>query len=879
MQSQQKKVKWSRGETADALEERTDTGITQVSVSKLENIVADIYGNISRRPALKIISTSSTATDKVKTPILSGAIPMSTPSTFVFTVNETKYIIFIVGTTTIAGFLIENEKYVRQVNISGERYTNEITWPLGKRGHASFAQSNNWGILSNVYNTPVVLRLTDTDDITVEEFKFSAPWYAAGGTQSKTVSEAELPGLQFNSDGLGFTNFAWTDDSGISSPYSVIDTGLNGDIRPIEEVIPVGSIVKFPNIGAYMRVEGYRTGGHTVYYPDTVFDGVLIDTNPLPSTGTYAIISDHLGILSLIKYVNGQIIQDISDIHQTIWVQNSASSTGYSVYNRSAGSWSDVPSGSLDVQMFGPLLTPVAKADGKDSVVTVETGYISLQDYNPTEYTFSGQRLYATKWQNPENSQVEIPGYVVGSQIARFNDFKNDYNTSNEAVVIDINTTYQEKVQYIADYNGLKIFTSDSEYAYSQQSGVAKQSTNGCSPNCRPIVFGATLLYTDKSKQQIRALQYELQTDIYQSNVINQMCQPDLVYNPVTMVAQYDKENNTGSHLYIVQQAIIDGQQPFVTKAPAVVTCNFVPGNQAQIWSRWDIPKQKKTFSFEQDYPIVVSALAVNNKPWFIVSLPAFVRNSNFGEHQGYALAELNEDNLLDFEIQADPTDTQFSFCRNQGTISLMGWKHDGQIIYTKYTDEYPVGINTGDPVYNANGVQIGTLTRGTNPSQYVYTVEYNGQEYSYRATNDIMVYDLTLPGATVSVFDGDQYMWDDILDENGNYTKPLTDLINPRVGFMINATLESHPIDVGGKTYTDHKRIGKAVAVIRNTDASAFTVCGKTGYTSQDKKTVNFYGCTGMKNQLRYTIKNIQGAKFTIESLTMIIEYGTLDS
>ena len=42
MQSQQKKVKWSRGETADALEERTDTGITNVSVSRLENCTCDI---------------------------------------------------------------------------------------------------------------------------------------------------------------------------------------------------------------------------------------------------------------------------------------------------------------------------------------------------------------------------------------------------------------------------------------------------------------------------------------------------------------------------------------------------------------------------------------------------------------------------------------------------------------------------------------------------------------------------------------------------------------------------------------------------------------------------------------------------------------------
>ena len=55
MQSQQKKVKWSRGETADALEERTDTVITQVSVSKMENIIADVYGNISRRPAFQML--------------------------------------------------------------------------------------------------------------------------------------------------------------------------------------------------------------------------------------------------------------------------------------------------------------------------------------------------------------------------------------------------------------------------------------------------------------------------------------------------------------------------------------------------------------------------------------------------------------------------------------------------------------------------------------------------------------------------------------------------------------------------------------------------------------------------------------------------------
>jgi hypothetical protein len=148
-----------------------------------------------------------------------------------------------------------------------------------------------------------------------------------------------------------------------------------------------------------------------------------------------------------------------------------------------------------------------------------------------------------------------------------------------------------------------------------------------------------------------------------------------------------------------------------------------------------------------------------------------------------------------------------------------------------------------------------------------------------YDSTKNIYVQYVTMPGATVSVFDGEEYKWDDTIDEKGNLTQSLSGLTNPHIGFKIEAILESHPLDVGGKTYTDKKRIGKAVAVIRDTEPGAFTVCQKTGYTSPDKKTVSFYGCTGMKDQVRYTIKNIQGAKFTIESLTMIIEYGTLES
>ena len=158
------------------------------------------------------------------------------------------------------------------------------------------------------------------------------------------------------------------------------------------------------------------------------------------------------------------------------------------------------------------------------------------------------------------------------------------------------------------------------------------------------------------------------------------------------------------------------------------------------------------------------------------------------------------------------------------------------------------------------------------------YTISGTTHYGTYNSAQNIYAENVTIPGI-ISIFDGDQFMWYDNIGMDGTYSKSLADLTNPRVGFMINATLESHPIDIQGKTYTEKKRIGKCVAVIRDTEPGTFTVCDKTGYTGPDKKTVNFYGCTGMKDQVRYTIKNIKGAKFTIESLTMIIEYGTLDS
>ena len=976
MQSQQKKVKWSRGETADALEERTDTGITQVSASKMENIIADVYGNISRRPALKIIESEAGATD---IPVIQGTTHSTSnftlpPQSFVFTVDTDTYIVFIVDWLVHAfgGLLIRNNKFVKRVKITNNTDWSPLVWDYDHQ--ISVAQYNNFMVVSNLYLGDVIFRLDANNDVVVEKFQFDAPWYAPEGTQSKTVTNADIHGLKFNDDGAGFTAFSWTnEDTGISSPYSLIDTGLDGDVSQIESIIPVGSIVKFPNMSAYMRVEGYNAGGSTIYLPVYTFDDATVGSHTTSGFCVEVVSIDYHGApgsrtihkYKLRAYYNGEELETTGYIYSNavVWVQSSTSASGYEKIKitHTPGvddtiAWEDVPTGTLDIQMFGPLLTPVANSNGKDTSVTVETGYISLNEYQPKQFTFSGQRLYAAGFYNADMAQKEIPGYAVGSQIGRYNDFNNDYNTQSEAVVIDISTSYQEKIVSLIDYNGLKILTNTAEYAYIN-GGVVKQSENGALATCKPIVFGSICLYADKSGGQIRAMQYELQTDIFNSSSINQLTQEDLIFNTNTMAGFYDKEYHAGHFLFATQV----GYTGIVERTPiadhTIAVCNLVPGNQAMIWGRWTTPD-----ILADDGTIrhtVANVIEVDNKVWFVVGCDYHVDALPIVS-SGYTLAELDYSAKLDIEVNANSSDTQYRIIKPVQDYNLYAWVDQNDptnVVYTK--DKNPL---QNDNIYDKDGTVLTTATNspggpnlvidgvgyyawGTSPVIYtksatpnptgpytdesrqvfdgngdldtrIYIGGYNSEtdelycyefnpivphteiydripvgnelEYTYLgisytadydSSKDIYAEYATLPGATVSVFDGDQYMWDDTLDANGNYTKSLAELTDARVGFMINATLESHPLDIGGKTYTEKKRIGKAVAVIRNTEPGAFTVCGRTGYTSSDKKLVNFYGCTGMKDQIRYTIKNIQGAKFTIESLTMIIEYGTLDS
>lgn len=715
MNTQQKRVKWSRGETTDALEERTDTGITNVSAEFMENVVCDIYGNVSRRPALKLLDFIIDAP--------SIAVGANDLPCIPFFVDSDDFIII----TNQWCFRVKNRKIVARAAITN----NESNFVISR--NTSYAQQNNYMIVADdsfIYKLTLELDDNGGNEFTInlDRFEYSGGWYAPNGTQDSAVSDTDISGLLFNEDKLGASPYTAINPDGSTTVYSLLDTGLTGtQLQQFSENFPVGSIVYMPNLGCSLRVEGYRV-----------------------------------------------------DNDQKLYV-------------------------------YGALLTPIVDKSLTDSNVNVTTGFISLSpDTNglphPAVVAFKDQRLWTSRYiygsngaaaGAPEFVRYSYPGLVVSSQIAKYTDFKNDYNYENEAITLDILTKFKEEVIYLADYNGLKIFTDYAEYDYN--GGVVKQSENGALKGCQPLVFGSLLLYADKTGHQIKAMQYELQSNIFASNIVNNLCPQDLVNYPVKFAAEEEKEHYVGRFLYVLNSG---------ENSPRVSVCDFVPDTQNIIWTRWSWGWSGTSGTGpggQTGLSSIVDIVPIK-KPIFVIRCASSLDSSNIN----IMLAELDYDSVLDFQASLSPSDEYYK-------------------------------IKT----YTSVGAEIW----------------------------------ITLVNTTVAVYDGDKFMWYDTTGTGGKLTKSLSSLTNPIVGVPINAKIRSHPIDVGGKTKSIAKRISKSLLSMRNTNAGAITVNKKTGYWNPDNSYVNFYNCTGMKREVKLEIENIHSAKFTIESVLMNIEYGTLVS
>lgn len=811
MQSQQKRVKWSRGETAEALEERTDTGVTQASLELMENCMPDIYGNISRRPGLKILDGNDLLCFDYD--IYAQIIP--------FYITENDIILICVHYTGRTEFIrVKNDEMVAYKVINGvndpQPHTRAVisneggTLTYGYRA-VSYAQQNNYMLIAdanNVYKIQVSNFETNNNsfDISCTVWQFSAGWYAPDGTQTKQVDSTQVTGLNFQANSI--KNYIFAEPNGQTTVYSSIKTGIT--LAAVTGTW-TGATTTF-YVHAHSNHNGYiNTTSSGSIGNFTMTNGTTYNNNQIVANFTHTYLGHTIQYVVKVKITSSQayfyFYTPNGDTYDcTSYFTNTPPQIadyiplGSIVQFPSNGAYMRVEgfdSDGTDQIMFGALLTPVADDNATDTSVNVEYGFVSLQPTSwqwseiyphPTKLLFLDQRLWAGSWASSSTQNYSV---TIGSQIARYTDFKNDYNQDNEAITLDILTNFKEKIVHLVDYNGLKIMTDSYEYAYDGK--VVKQSGNGSLENCEPLVFESLCLYADSTGNQIKAMQYEFTNNIFNSSSINTLAPKDLIWYPLFMAAFEDKVNSTGKHLFIVNE---DSDEH-----PRIAVCNFVPNNQANIWSRWMFPKTNSA------YPLIHSVVHTKTKPFFMVCLN--VGNSVFTDAIFPA--------VIDFETEAD----------------------------------------FQSPVYTYNGHNYFAIKHIVTP----------------------IIARATLVQAKVNIYSDGIFKFQTTVDSTGEITDDISGLTNVTVGLPINAKIVSHPIDVGGKTKSVMKRIGKAQMSVHDTPAGAITINGKTGYMNPRTDHICFYGVTGMKDEIKYTITNNNGAMFHLESLLMNIEYGTLDS
>jgi len=408
MQSQQKKVKWSRGETADALEERTDTGITQVSVSKMENIIADIYGNISRRPAFRMTPYDSGVVDL--TQIAASEQAKMIP----FQIQKDDHVIFVFPdsvsseeTQDYPYYRIKNNKIVYVGKITSEI---QIILPTG------YAQNNNYLIITcdkGIYK----IQATEIGDkniqFSLENFVYSGAWYTEN-TQQATVDNTTIPGLTFNSNQAGpvYVSLPDTVNNIENNMYSTISTGVKFTTNNIELFnthIPVGSIVMFANMGGQMRIEGYMPFGNDnkynsgIEWPNIVFDNAVLSLTQAENfQGVCCLAYGVFENLSVEYWANGRRI-DRKQFYigkgtldkPYIIIQNRNSITGFSQLVASHSfvaprcRWDDIDPATMNMYAYGELLAPIVDKTQVDTKVTVLSGFTELSSVNSTPRTLT----------------------------------------------------------------------------------------------------------------------------------------------------------------------------------------------------------------------------------------------------------------------------------------------------------------------------------------------------------------------------------------------------------------------------------------------------------------------------------------------------------
>ena len=551
--TQQKKLKFSKGEINHKLLERQDLDILDSSASYIKNMVSTPFGSERVREGTKRIDIATRQNLEVY--------------------NETSY------RSALTNFQLNEEKVMKSFDLANyvgqDKLFSGVTLDLsGFILYGTYALDSVYEL--KVYTSPdnTAFTLVDTINITVQQE--SPP---SGTPQDYTIDcgnsikHIRLNLKYIDDGGLGQSNIEmiFSDatatstiaDSGVKFAKFVFnneqkyllalhDQAINiyQDDVLIETVTATGLLEEYFDTLKYTQSQDVMVFTHPDMSPKQLvrgasswtFSDITLEDIPLhPFSGET--------ITNPAATLTPSALEGSVKLTASASVFSSASVGQLVDGNGGRVKITDYESGTV---VYGYTIIPFYSVAGIasgawDYITGYEAVWSASRGY-PTTCAFYQERLWF-------GGSKSLPNNIWGSRIAQYYNFKNAANYDNDAINVTIQSDQIDEIVNMHINRGIQIFTGGAEWIIPEGAttpgtiSISKNTSNGSLASVIPVDIQGITFFVEKNGKSLLSFVYSFDQNAYTSGTASLLT--DLIVDPVGIDVDYNSSADEGNYIYM----------------------------------------------------------------------------------------------------------------------------------------------------------------------------------------------------------------------------------------------------------------------------------------------------------------------------------------
>lgn len=595
MKTQQKFIKFSKGEINQELNERTDIDILDNSASYIKNYIPTLFGGIKTRFGTEKILKFNFATEGfldlkgnytnqdfyIETPQETRKIKFKINSDFVDDTINLKYIFEDVEDPENAEHIIKKLISIEVEGAPNDCYNYNLNYATDKENISNAVF--NCDVVNNILNISFEGDLYYDEYITWDLTKDKKNSY---NFQIKNIDTQEIETMEilFNED------FEFTKEN--NNKYALISQNrlINYEINFFKDVVDIKEIKIIPFI---FSKENFKliviTKGNIFIIDNDIITQTIELTQELSFNNIKNIkYSQNENIIILtdgdkrpriltkknddtwnidffnIVNVPYHCFNEEKEEIKTNTISPSATSGSISIsgsgFNESyVGQIIDGNGGRVKIteyinsnKLYGFCIIPFYTSDSISKwkfISGFEPSYSEERGWPNTCLFYQNRLFFAGSRSRPLN--------IIGSRVGVFNDFLNSSNNSNDALDFDLFSNDNSEIINLLGVRNFEVFTGGAEFVAGENNitptsfSISQISNIGSKKETSAVQVGSQIVYIEKQGRNIYNLLYDYEENGYKSTPLS-LLNNNIIKNPISISCCYNSNYTDGNFIIIV---------------------------------------------------------------------------------------------------------------------------------------------------------------------------------------------------------------------------------------------------------------------------------------------------------------------------------------